>query len=336
MSTSPTEGRGTLPADFDPDLVPPHLVGQLASHKMLIDGILRAGEPMLLAGPEKSLKTSVTVDMAYSLASGTAFMGRYNVPEPKRVWYYAAEPTARQIDTIGPIVAESKGISLESLAGNFAFSFNRKRFDNLASFAWLKEKLTKFKPDVAFVDCAYVTLPSEGSSDMSVKAEHLRDLDTAVMECGAQLVLVHHSKKNIGCKKPEFDHVTGAGFSAWCRQWVFLNRRSKYKHGTGLHNLHMVLSQGFGSGHRITIDEQRWSVSFDDTCDDPAEATEKASPTERWASLLLERLKEKTEPASLRSLGIGRDINPKYGKDAINLLVDRGEACKSGKGYLAA
>jgi hypothetical protein len=51
--------------------------------RWLIEGVLVKEQPCAIAGPSKALKTSLAVDMAISMASGTPFLGEY--PVPKRV-----------------------------------------------------------------------------------------------------------------------------------------------------------------------------------------------------------------------------------------------------------
>ena len=49
------------------------------SVEYLIDGILVAKQPILLAGPVKSLKTSILLDLCLALATGKYFLGQFNV-----------------------------------------------------------------------------------------------------------------------------------------------------------------------------------------------------------------------------------------------------------------
>ena len=45
----------------------------------LIDGVLVAGQPCILAGGKKALKTSLLIDLGISLAMGGCFLGRLKV-----------------------------------------------------------------------------------------------------------------------------------------------------------------------------------------------------------------------------------------------------------------
>src|SRR4051812_16710172 len=57
----------------------------------LVEGVLVRGQPAVVAGPSKCMKTSALVDLAVSLATGTPFLGRFDVPRPERVALVSGE-----------------------------------------------------------------------------------------------------------------------------------------------------------------------------------------------------------------------------------------------------
>jgi hypothetical protein len=50
----------------------------------LVEGLIVAGEPVMIAGPKKTYKTSFAVDLAISAATGTPFLGKFPVSAPRR------------------------------------------------------------------------------------------------------------------------------------------------------------------------------------------------------------------------------------------------------------
>jgi RecA-family ATPase len=56
-----------------------------------IDRILVAGQPAILAGPSKGLKTTLAIDLGLSLASGEPFLGAFRVNRQRRVLLMSGE-----------------------------------------------------------------------------------------------------------------------------------------------------------------------------------------------------------------------------------------------------
>lgn len=51
----------------------------------LVRNVLFRGEPAVVCGPQKALKTNTVIDLAVSLASGLPFLGQFDVPKRNRV-----------------------------------------------------------------------------------------------------------------------------------------------------------------------------------------------------------------------------------------------------------
>jgi len=59
--------------------------------KYLVEGILVESQPCIIGGPKKALKTSMLIDLAIATATGGHFLGRFNVPRPRRVAVMSGE-----------------------------------------------------------------------------------------------------------------------------------------------------------------------------------------------------------------------------------------------------
>src|SRR4051812_14443919 len=57
----------------------------------LIENVLVRGQPGVVGGPKKSLKTSLVIDMAVSLGTGKPFLNTFKVPQRVRVAVLSGE-----------------------------------------------------------------------------------------------------------------------------------------------------------------------------------------------------------------------------------------------------
>ena len=76
----------------------------------LVEGLVVRGQPLVIGGPVKSCKTLLVLDLAYSLASGTPFLGRFAVPKPARVVVFSGESGAATLDAKSRLIAAAKGV----------------------------------------------------------------------------------------------------------------------------------------------------------------------------------------------------------------------------------
>ena len=57
--------------------------------------MLVKGQPCIIGGRSKAMKTSIAVDLAISLGSGEKFLGKYDVPKTIRVAFWTGESVRR-------------------------------------------------------------------------------------------------------------------------------------------------------------------------------------------------------------------------------------------------
>jgi len=79
----------------------------------LIPGVLVKGQPMIVAGPQKTLKTSIMIDLALTLSAGGRFLNQFPVAKTAKVALMSGESGMATIQETAKRVAAAHDLSLE-------------------------------------------------------------------------------------------------------------------------------------------------------------------------------------------------------------------------------
>ncbi|MEK6234418.1 MAG: AAA family ATPase, partial [Planctomycetales bacterium] len=226
-----------------------------------VPNMLVKGQPCVIGGPSKSLKTSLAIDLAVSLAApvGNQFLGRFDAEPARRVLFVSAESGEGTIkETVQRICRmKAPGVRLDNL--NITWCFQAPKLSCDADLQAIRQELDERPVDVAIFDPLYLCLLAD---NMTVSASNLyemgpllRKLSRTCLDAGATPVLVHHFNKpgSMSHDPPALENLAFAGIGQFTRQWLLINRRAKYVPGSGLHEL--WLSVGGSAGH-----SQLWGV----------------------------------------------------------------------------
>lgn len=248
------------------------LAGGAYSLDYLIDGVLVAGQPCIIAGPQKTLKTSFIIDAAVSLAAGGCFLGKFRVPRACRVAVMSGESGLATIQETAKRVCVAAGRWLDQL-NNLVWSPDLPKFGDAAHLDALEQFLVADEIEVLFVDPAYLAMPGDDAGNLMKQGDLLRGVSSLCQRLGVTLVLAHHTKKNTGrdaFDTPELSDIAWSGFPEFARQWWLLGRRERYEPGTGDHKLWLSIGGSAGHGGLWAVDvaegvrsettERQWSV----------------------------------------------------------------------------
>lgn len=241
----------------------------------LIYNLLVAGQPCIVAGPKKSLKTGALIDMSISLASGAPCLNNFAVPMPRSVLLMTGESGEGTIQETARRIAISKGLDLSDL-DRFKVAFNLPRLADSMDLVRLEELIGTHKTDVLMIDPAYLAFSGlDDAGNLFAVGSMLWPLTELGQRTGATIIIAHHTKKNLTSPfaPPELGDIAWSGFAEWARQWVLLNRREPYDpESGGVH--HLWLSAGGSAGHggawsldisegrRTDIGGRFWSVAL--------------------------------------------------------------------------
>lgn len=235
--------------------------------------ILVRGQPGCWAGPVKSMKTSTLVDAAISLASGTPFLGEFEIPQRRRVAVLSGESGEPTLQEIGRRVCWSKGLELADLGDWLHWGFDLPQLSNPEHVAVLQRALEENHIEVLFYDPLYLGLLAANPDGVSAANLYqtgplLLSIAKTCLSVGCDPILAHHFK--LGRKdahaEPQLDDLAYSGIREFVRQWVLLSRRSAYDpdHPEGLNEI--WLSAGGSAGHStlraVNIREGRLREDF--------------------------------------------------------------------------
>jgi len=218
----------------------------------LVDRLLVQGQPCIVAGASKSLKTNVCIALATSLVSGKPFFGEFNVSRPRKVLFMSAESGEAAIQSsLGRIMAANQ-VERRSIEENLSVAPWVPHAKQGVKLAHFRRAIKKYQPEVVFIDPVYLATDGDDSANLQKMGQQFATLADMALGMGATPVFVHHTRKNalnVLERQPlEITDMQGAGVTEYFRQWMLLSRREKFNAASGgEHRLWM--SGGGSAGH---------------------------------------------------------------------------------------
>lgn len=278
------EGEGEDVADF----VPRFEVFGAADFDALdlrrsyhIPGILAAGPvPTVLAGSFKTLKTSISADLLFSLATASPFLNEYDVTKPVNVLLMSGESGGFALQNLIRRIAASRGMTPAAAGDRLRICTAVPGLSCAQDMLELERLIVEHEIEVLAIDPMYLAMRGMHANDAGnvfAVGELLQPLTELAQRTGCTPIIVHHNgrgatRANAG-EPAELGDIAWAGFPEWAGQWILLSRREKFDPDSdGRHAL--WLTAGGRDGHAALVgvdvyegrqeDEggRRWQVSI--------------------------------------------------------------------------
>jgi hypothetical protein len=238
----------------------------------LVKRVLVAGQPAVLGGPRKSLKTSVSIDLALALGNsgGGRFLGEFDVPEAVPVGFWTGESGGFTVQETARRVCKAHGYDLRKSLVHWSYELpGLGREEDLAGLA---EEVRRLGLKVVIIDPLYLCLTIGGgevdTKNINSVGPRLRRLAEACLDGGATPVLNHHARKPRERESRfaplDLDELAHSGTAEFARQWLLLSPMREYEDGSGRHDLWLKVggSAGISSIWSVTVDQKTVDDDF--------------------------------------------------------------------------
>ena len=201
-----------------------------------------------LPGSSKTLKTSLSIDLGISLASGLPFLGRFQVPRPARVAFVSGESGGGTVQETARRICKAKGITFAGLADRLSWSFDLPTLTDLSGVVEFAKTLAELRAEVVFIDPLYLCLGDADSKNLFEMGQALRSVSEILLKAGSTPIILHHANRSLAVGEPmKLQHLSYSGVEQYARQFLLLNRRESYR-SDGVHDLWMRVGGSAGHG----------------------------------------------------------------------------------------
>jgi hypothetical protein len=168
--------------------------GEESSQRWLVEGLWGARSVGVIGGAPKCAKTWLGLDIALSVATGTACLGKYAVPEPGPVLVYLAEDALPVVRERIEGMTRHRGVDLAGVQMH-VITVPVLRLDREPGRARLRETIKRLRPRLLLLD-PLVRLHGIDENSAGEVAELLAYFRSLQRQLDLAVLLVHHTRKN--------------------------------------------------------------------------------------------------------------------------------------------
>jgi len=198
------------------------LASQAVEQRWLVDGLWAEEAVGIIGGEPKCCKSFLALDLAVSVASGTACLRRFPVARPGGVLLYAAEDALHVVRQRLDGICAAAGVNLAKIDLN-VITAPSLRLDLEPDRNSLSETIARFKPRLLLLD-PFIRLHRIDENVSGEVAPLLAWLREQQRRHGLSVALVHHARKGAGNVRAGQALRGSSEFHAWGDSNLFLRR----------------------------------------------------------------------------------------------------------------
>lgn len=205
------------PIPYQPPIGLADFLSQDIRTDWLIDGLVPHRTSGMIAGPSKSFKSFLGLDLALSVASGTSFLGRFRVGRTGPVLVYLNEGSmAMHIERLRRL---QQAHELREDDAPIHLRTNTASCDSISFLPTLERDLARVEPMLVILDPWYGFHGTKTDvTNLMAEGALLRQVERPCIDAGATLFIANHFAKN--AKTPRLTSITQSGGAEWCDSWI--------------------------------------------------------------------------------------------------------------------
>ena len=293
----------------------------------LIDQLWTAHAVGIIGGTPKSYKTWLALEIAVSVASGSACLATYAIPSPGPVLLYAAEDSESALRSRLESLARHHGLDLACLDIR-VITTDSLRLDRSADQERLEATLLLHRPVLLILDplVRLHAIDENAAGEIAALLGYLRLLQR---KTAAAIALVHHARKSVSANG-------GAGYSlrgssdlyAWVDSFLYLRRH----HGQLMLSIeHRSASAPEPLGLELANPESGPHLKLSSTihaAESPAR--------DPLAQQILALLGQSSQPLTTESIRSSLQVRNQRLVEALRQLIDQHKIVRLAQGYILA
>ena len=250
--------------------------------RWLVKKVLVADQPAVIGGPKKTLKTSLVIDLAVSLATGSPFLSKFEVPRPVKLPVLSGESGQAALLDTARRVCQARHVEFRSTG--ILWGFDLPRLGTAGDLGTLTTALAERCVEAAIIDPLYLCLLAGNAqglqaSNMFDTGPLLLAAARACLAVGTTPLFVHHARKQSQAYKAregdplDLEDLAYAGVAEFAAAVAIgfpprevrhrgggaqaLAQRRRQRRHSGLYGLDVregVMDEGFGGRQwRVTV-----------------------------------------------------------------------------------